>query len=209
MNNQKKCLVLLSGGIDSTTLAFWLKKRGYSIECLYFDYEQGQTNGERECAISIARQLGANLKVLVAPRPRESLKSILSNHNSDIELLVDVVNMCVTAAIFASLSNIDLILLGLNADDVLVHPSLRIRFFRVIERLVTLWTGKKLRISAPFLDKDKSSVMKIGAKLGVPFEKTWSCSVNIDKHCGRCPDCLERKQAFMQTGLPDYTEYEH
>jgi 7-cyano-7-deazaguanine synthase len=209
LNIQKKCLVLLSGGIDSTTLAFWLKKQGYGIECLYFDYGQGQTNGERECAVSIARQLGANLNVLVTPRPRESLRNIISSHSNNAELFGDVVNMCTMAATFAFILGMDSILLGVNANDVRVHPALQTRFFRTIEKLVTLWTGNKLKVLTPFLDKDKSSVIAIGAKLGVPFENTWSCSVNVDKHCGRCSDCLARKQAFREAGLPDRTEYEH
>ena len=208
MDIHKKCLVLLSGGIDSTTLAFWLKKQGYTIEYLYFDYGQGQTNGERECAVSIAKQLGANLNVLETPRPRESLRNIISSHSNDAELFGDVVNMCTIAATFAFISGMDSILLGVNADDARVYPALQTRFFRTIEKLVTLWTGNKLRVLTPFLDKDKSSVMGIGAKLGVPFEKTWSCSVNVDKHCGKCFECLERKEAFREIGLPDPTKYE-
>jgi len=204
----KKCLVLLSGGLDSATLAFWLKKQGYTIECLYFDYGQGQTNGERECAVAIAKQLGANLNVLETPRPRESLRNVISSHSNDAELFGDVVNMCTMAATFAFILGMDSIFLGVNADDVRAHPALQIGFFRTIEKLATLWMGNKLRVLTPFLDKDKSSVMGIGAKLGVSFENTWSCSVNVDKHCGRCSDCLARKQAFREVGLPDRTEYE-
>jgi 7-cyano-7-deazaguanine synthase len=208
LNIQKKCLVLLSGGIDSTTLAFWLKKQGYSIECLYFDYGRGQTNGERECAVSIARQLGANLNVLVTPRPRESLRNIISSHNNDTELFGDVVNMCTMSATFAFAYGFDSIALGVNADNVQAHPALNTSFFRAIEKLVSLWMGNEIRVLTPFLEKDKSSVMRIGVKLSVPFEDTWSCSVNIDKHCGKCFGCLERKEAFKEIGLLDPTKYE-
>jgi 7-cyano-7-deazaguanine synthase len=61
----------------------------------------------------------------------------------------------------------------------------------------------------PFLNKDKASIMRIGLKLGVPFENTWSCSVSVEKHCGRCADCVARKQAFGEVGLADPTRYEY
>ena len=205
----KKSLLLLSGGLDSETLAYWLKKQGYAVECLYFDYGQGQTNSERESAVFIAKQLGASLTVLEAPRPRESLRNIISSHDNDAELFGDVVSLCTMAATFAFMSGIHSISLGLNADDVRLHPALQTKFFRTIEELVSLWMGNKFRVLTPFLDKDKSTVMRIGMKLGVSFEGSWSCGVNVDKHCGKCSDCLARKEAFKAVGLPDHTEYEY
>ena len=204
----KKSLVLLSGGLDSATLAFWLAKQGYTIECLYFDYEQGQTNAERECAISIAKRLDARLNILETPRPRDSLRNIMQSQSGEAELLADVVSLCIMAASFAFASSIDLISLGVTADDRRLHPSLQIKFFRNIEKLTKLWTGNNLRLLTPFLNKDKSSVMRIGTKLGVPFENTWSCSVNVERHCGRCSDCVTRKRGFEEAGLLDPTKYE-
>lgn len=209
MNIHKKCLVLLSGGLDSTTLAYWLKKQGYTIECLYFDYEQGQTNGEKGCAISIAKPLGASLNILQTPRPRDSLRSIMLSQSDEAELLADVVSLCIMAASFAFASCVDLISLGIGADDRQLHPSLQIKFFRNIEKLAKLWTGNNLRLLTPFLNKDKASIMRIGLRLGVPFENTWSCSVNVERHCGRCYDCVARKRAFREVGLVDPTRYEH
>lgn len=195
--------------MDSTTLAFWLEKQEFTVEYLYFDYGQGQISGERDCAVFIAKQLRASLNVLETPRPRESLRNIVSSHSNDALLFGDVVNMCAMAATFAFISGMDSLLLGVNADDVRIFPALQARFFGTMEKLATFWMGNKLRILTPFLDKDKSSVVEIGAELGVPFENTWSCCVNVDKHCGRCSDCLSRKQAFREAGLPDRTEYEH
>ena len=208
-NMHKKGLVLLSGGLDSATLAFWLKRRGYALEALYLDYEQGQMNGERECAVSIAKQLDINLNILETPLPSESLRNIISGHCDDAKLFGDITNMCTTAATFAFISNIDTIILGVNANNVRAHPALQRTFFRTIEKLVGLWMGCKLRVLTPFLNKDKSTIIRLGAELGVPFEDTWSCSVNVDRHCGKCSDCLARKEALREIGLPHRTEYEH
>lgn len=204
----KKSLVLLSGGLDSATLAFWLAKQDYAVECLYFDYEQGGTNKERECARSIADHLGVSLNVLETPRPRDSLRNIIASHSDEAELLGDVVSLCIMAATFAFASCIHLISLGINANDTRVYPSLQIKFFRRLEKLASFWMGNNLRLLTPFLNKDRSSIMRIGIKLGVPFEDTWSCSVNVSQHCGKCADCLARKQGFEDAGLPDPTKYE-
>jgi 7-cyano-7-deazaguanine synthase len=205
---QKKILVLLSGGLDSTTLAYCLKKQGYSLECIYLDYEQGRHNAERECAIVIAKLLEASINVLETPLQRESLKMVISKDKPDIESFVDVVNLCVIAETFAFSSNIDTIFLGIISDDNQIHPALQSKFFRTIEKLGSLWMDRKIRVITPFLNEDKTSVLKIGMRIGVPFEKTWSCSMNINKHCGICYDCLARKKAFKKLGLPDPTDYE-
>jgi len=205
----RKSVVLLSGGLDSATLAFWLAKQGHIIECLYFDYEQGHTNAERECAISIAKRLDANLNIVETPRPRDSLKNYLPLLNDETALLTDAVSLCTMAVTFASASRLEAIYLGINADDRLVHPLLQARFFRGIEKIAKLSVGNGLRLLTPFLNKDKVSIMRIGLKLGVPFGSTWSCSVNVETHCGLCSDCVARKRTFSEVGLADPTRYEN
>jgi 7-cyano-7-deazaguanine synthase len=205
----QKSLVLLSGGLDSATLAFLLGKQGHAIECLYFDYEQRGINAERDCAMTVASELGVSLNILEMPRPRDFLRSIVPSPNDDIELFADVVNLCTMAATFAVEVGADSVLLGINADDTRVHPTLQTVFFRNIQRLASLWIDKDLKLLTPFLHKDKLSVMRVGMKLGVPFGSTWSCNANVDKHCGRCSHCLDRRAAFSLLGLADPTQYEY
>ena len=204
----EKTLLLLSGGADSETLAYWLNKQGYFVEYLYFDFEQGQTNNERESAVSIAKQLGAYLTILKSPRPRDLLRNIISSNDDEVELFGDVTHMCTTAATFAFISGVHSISLGLNADDVRRHPGLQNQFFVNIEGLVSLWMGNRFKVLTPFLDKDKSTVIRIGIELGVPFESSWSCNTNVNIHCGMCSDCLARRQAFREVGFVDPTRYE-
>jgi len=116
--------------------------------------------------------------------------------------------MCTMAATFAFTHGSDSIVLGINADNVRAHPALDTSFFRAIEKLASMWIGNRIRVLTPFLQKDKSSVMRIGVRLGVPYVDTWSCGVNIEKHCGKCVECLARKEAFKEIRLPDPTEYE-
>jgi 7-cyano-7-deazaguanine synthase len=65
----------------------------------------------------------------------------------------------------------------------------------------------EIRIEAPFSNLQKSEVLKIGKQLGVPFELTWSCYRNEEKHCGRCESCMNRKNAFKEAKIDDPTEY--
>jgi len=209
LSTHDRCLILLSGGVDSATLAFWISKRGHITECLYLDYGQGQENRERECARSVANRLGVNLTILEAPLPSDLLGCIPPIRANNGGLFGDVVNMCVMATACALNSGAESIAIGVNAYDVQLYPALQRSFFGAIERLSILWIGKRIKILTPFLRKDKSSIARIGARLGVPFEDTWSCSMNVHRHCGICPDCAARRDALSKAGLTDGTEYEH
>jgi 7-cyano-7-deazaguanine synthase len=208
VSTRERCLVLLSGGVDSATLVFWMAKSGYETECLYLDYAQGHRNRERECARSVANELGVKLTVIEVPLPSDSLRSVTSSRADNAGLFVNVVGMCAISTAFALDSGIEFVALGINADDVKLHPALQRRFFRTMERLSVAWVGNKIRMLTPFLHMDKSSVAMIGVKLGVPFGKTWSCSVSVDVHCGRCADCAARRVVLGNVGLTDQTEYE-
>jgi 7-cyano-7-deazaguanine synthase len=213
LSRHRKCLVLLSGGIDSATLTYWLKRQGFAIEAVHFDYGQGQINGERECAMTIARKSDTLLHVIETALPSDSMKNVLLTQGSCAQIsnaaaFGDVVCMCIMAATFALTHGFDSIALGVNVDNTKAHPPLNTVFFRTIEKLVSLWTGNKIRVLTPFLQKDKSSVMRIGAELDVPYADSWSCGINIEKHCGKCVECLARKRNFKKIRLHDPTEYE-
>jgi 7-cyano-7-deazaguanine synthase len=137
------------------------------------------------------------------------MKRVVASPNDDIELFADVVSLCTMAITFAVEVGANPVLLGINADDTRARPRLQPRFFQCIERLASLWIEKDIRLLTPFLNKHKPSVVRLGMKLGVQFGSTWSCNVNLDKHCGRCSHCLDRRTAFSMLGLADPTLYEH
>lgn len=213
LHNPKKCLVLLSGGVDSTTLAFWLKDRGFAIEALYFDYGQGKTNGERESATTIARKLGITLHLVETPLPSDVIKNVTMCQNSHIRTnnartFGDMVGMCTMAMTLAFIHGFDSISLGISADNTRAHPSLNTIFFETLEELAGLWNGHRIIILTPFLQKSKSSIIRLGAGIHVPYAETWSCGANVEKQCGECAECIARKAAFKEAKLPDPTDYE-
>ena len=72
---------------------------------------------------------------------------------------------------------------------------------------VILATESRVKLSAPFIKMRKEDIVWVGSELGVPFELTWSCYKGLEKHCGKCGTCVERKEAFEKAGVKDPTEY--
>jgi 7-cyano-7-deazaguanine synthase len=71
--------------------------------------------------------------------------------------------------------------------------------------LEDLWA---VELYSPFTTTDKTGIVAEGARLGVPFHLTWSCYKGGETHCGRCGTCVERREAFHLSGVPDPTQYE-
>ncbi len=97
---------------------------------------------------------------------------------------------------------------GAHHSDRGVYPDCRKEFvdaFQIAERIAN--DNSSLKINAPFIDIEKSEIIKLGNELGVDFSHTWSCYVGGENHCGVCSSCRERKRAFKESGVTDPTVY--
>lgn len=99
----------------------------------------------------------------------------------------------------------DVIFYGAHADDSAgnAYPDCSESFNRAMNEAIWEGSGKQIKIEAPFVGISKSEVVKLGFKLGVPFELTWSCYEGGDTPCGTCGTCLDRAAAFAANGVPD------
>lgn len=217
--NKKKAIVLLSGGLDSTTTLFWAKDKGYSCECLIFNYQQRHKK-ELQSAIRIANLTNCKYYVIKFQLPwlGSALidKSIKIPENRDLtkgEIPPTYVPARNTIFIAFALSyaeaiGADSIFIGANSLDYSGYPDCRPEYYSSFNKLLQLATkagveGKKIKIITPLIDKSKAEIVKLGAKLNVPFELTWSCYKGGKKPCGRCDSCILRDKGFKEAKIQD------
>jgi 7-cyano-7-deazaguanine synthase len=112
-----------------------------------------------------------------------------------------------TAVAYAIAISAKRIFYGAQGSDAPFYPDCRKEFYESFQSTARLGTGQDLIIEAPFSQTSKSDLIRLGAKLGVPFELTWSCYLNGPKHCGKCESCVNRRNAFREATVPDPTEY--
>ncbi len=220
-----KAVVIASGGIDSSTLLYKTVDEGYQVYALTFIYGQRHLK-EIKSAELISEKLGIIHKVVNISSLNELLQgSALTDSSVDVPEVPETAEHYDTLkstivpnrnAIFLSIAigyatslEANHVFFGAHFSDRGVYPDCRKEFvdaFQESERLAT--DNPDLIIDAPFVDVDKSEIVKLGAKLGVPFKETWTCYKGGEKHCGVCSSCRERKRAFVDSGVEDPTGYE-
>jgi len=217
ISQKEKCVVVLSGGPDSVTVAYWAKKQGYDVyglSCLY-----GQiASKEVDQAKLIAQRLEISLKVIDLSSLKDIYIGVTSLCDKNIVMTKKFSQPIIVPfrnAIFLSVAvayavsvGAKKIFYGAQGSDERFYPDCRKKFYKSFEKTARLGTGEKMTIEAPFSDSPKSDIIKRGLELDVPFALTWSCYFNGIKHCGSCESCVNRKRGFKKAQIKDPTEYE-
>lgn len=216
MKENKKCVVVLSGGPDSSVVAYWAKSQGYDVHCLSFKYGQ-IADKETKHARLIAQSLGVPIKVIDMNNLKELFMGVTSLCDRDIALTSTFSQPIIVPfrnAIFLSISVAyaagicaQTIFYGAHGSDAKFYPDCREEFYKSMEQTARLGTEMNIEIKAPFSGIPKSELIKIGSSLGVPFQLTWSCYLDGELHCGKCESCVNRRNAFKESGVADPTEY--
>jgi len=211
-----RSVVVLSGGPDSATVAYWAKKQGYSVYAITFNYGQIATK-ETEYAILVAERLKIPIKVVDLSSLKEIFAGVTSLIDQNIPMTSSFSQPIIVPfrnAIFLSIAVAYAVALGAarifygaQGSDEPFYPDCRKEFWKSFEKAARLGTDKEMVIEAPLSNIPKSEIMKLGSSLGVPFDLTWSCYLNNSAHCGKCESCTNRKKAFMKSGVPDPTKY--
>jgi 7-cyano-7-deazaguanine synthase len=211
-----KSIVVLSGGPDSATVAYWAKNQGYNVYAMTCKYGQIATK-EVEYATRIAERLKVPIKVVDLSSLKEIFTGVTSLIDENIPMTSSFSQPIIVPfrnAIFLSIAvsyavtvGATRVFYGAQGSDEPFYPDCRKEFWKSFEKAARLGTDKEIVIEAPLSNIPKSEMIKLGSQLGVPFDLTWSCYLNGPKHCGKCESCTNRKKAFIESGVPDPTEY--
>lgn len=226
--SQKKAVVLISGGLDSTTVLAIARSEGYACYTLSFDYGQ-RHRVELLAAERTAKAMGSvEHKVITL-----DLRSIGGSALTDDSIAVPedipdegssgvpVTYVPARNTVFLSIAlgwaevlGADDIFIGVNAVDFSGYPDCRSEYIAAYEAMANLATragieGNYLHIRKPLIDLSKGDIIKLGLSLGVDYSLTVSCYQANDEGaaCGKCDSCRLRRQGFIQAGVPDPTRY--
>lgn len=219
-----KAVVLLSGGLDSTTTLAWAKAHGYAPYALSVDYGQ-RHKIELERARIVAKQLGAVEHRTVSIDLRTLGGSALTSDaavpkdRSETAMGVGVSSTYVPARNtillglalgYAEVVDALDLFIGANVLDYSGYPDCRPEFLEAFQGLANLATkagieGGRFRVHAPLLKMTKAEIVHEGLRLGVDYSATLSCydPDATGRVCGRCDACLLRAKGFAEAGVPD------
>lgn len=222
----KSAVVLLSGGMDSSTLAYLVKERAKPEELICLSIFYGQRHKtELTFAAQIAKQLGAR-HAIIAIAGLEGLLtgSALTDPNVTVphghyaadNMKVTVVpnrnaTMLSIAFAVAMANGSSIVGIAAHAGDHTIYPDCRPEFMQQFQLMENLSNGGQfgdVELSMPFIGITKAGIVAVGEKLGVPWSMTWSCYEGGVRHCGKCGTCVERKEAFQLAGVKDPTFYQ-
>jgi 7-cyano-7-deazaguanine synthase len=219
-----RVIVVASGGLDSTVLAYWIAACGSRVMLLSFDYGQ-RHRVELQYAARIAGLLQSPHEVvdvsglgrlLTGSALTDAGVAVPDGYYTDESMRATVVPnrnaiMLDVAVAVAVARGVDAVAFGAHAGDHAIYPDCRPEFVDSFARSARLANAGLLvdgfEVLAPLLGYSKAGIVRLGAALAVPFERTWSCYRGEAVHCGTCGTCTERREAFEQAGVADPTRY--
>ena len=222
-----RAVVLLSGGLDSTTAAAWAKAEGHDLYALSFDYGQRHRK-ELARARQVAAALGARehkvlrlplgdlghsaltdraIAVPDAPKPGPGAAAIGSSIPSTYVPARNTVFLAFALG-YAEVVGASAIVIGANALDYSGYPDCRPDYLEAFERMATLATkagveGRTVKVLAPLLHMSKRDIVQTARRLKAPIAQTWSCYRGGRLPCGTCESCVLRAKGFAEAGVDD------
>ena len=218
----KKALCIMSGGMDSTLVAYIMRARGYEIIALHFNYGQRTVGKELESFCAIADVLGTKERYAIDLDFFKTIgASALTDHSIDVPTDgigsgVPITYVPFRNGIFLSIATAiaekegcGVIAIGVVEEDSSGYPDCRDAFIQSFQAAANLGTKETthIRIEMPLVHMQKSQIVQEAYSLKVPLELTWSCYKSEDKACGVCDSCRLRLRGFELAGQKDPIEY--
>jgi len=219
-------VILLSGGLDSTTVLAIAKSQGYDCYALSFDYGQKQRS-ELESSISIAKKSNVIEHRIMKISLSDIGGSALTDQSIDVPKYSDSDEIPITyvparntiflsfALAWAEVVDCQTIFIGVNALDYSGYPDCRPEFIEAFENMANLATkqsveGDRIQIKTPLISMTKAEIITKGLGLGVDYSETTSCydANTLGEACGECDACVLRKIGFENANVKDPTRYQ-
>jgi 7-cyano-7-deazaguanine synthase len=217
-----KCVLVLSGGMDSGTLLFDLIDNLCSVYTISFDYGQRHKK-ELIAAKALADHAGVHHEIInlsglrglfAGSSQTDDTVPVPEGHYAEENMKKTVVpnrNMIMLALATARAITLDYqaVVYGAHGGDHAIYPDCRPEFIGAMTSAIYLADWKKINLLAPYVYMNKISILKRGMALGVPYEKTWTCYAGQELSCGKCGSCQERLEAFRENKIVDPLDYAH
>lgn len=231
MRKQKNALILCSGGLDSVTTAYYVKKRlNYNnLIILFFNYGQKSLKSERRCSKMCSRALNAGfieislhelakLSTSLINKPGKTAKITIKNLKNSMKeglkwyvpcrnLLFISYALALAESYLIKNKKIYDIFLGFKCEGKESYPDTTPGFLNSINNISRISCHKKFKVLAPLIKKDKEDIIVLARNLGINFKNTFSCYSSSDLHCGCCLACRLRQEGFYWANIDDITKY--
>jgi 7-cyano-7-deazaguanine synthase len=223
-----KAVILLSGGLDSSTVLYQARADGYECYAISFDYQQRHQR-ELQSAMLVAKSVGVvqhqivnfDLRLWGGSALTDNAIALPQDRSLDeMSEHIPVTYVPARNTIFLSFAlgyaetiGAQRVYIGVNALDYSGYPDCRPDYIEAMQEVFRLGTkqgreGQSINIVAPLINLKKTEIIQLGNQLGVPWALTWSCYAGGEKACGVCDSCKLRLAAFHELGIKDPVEYE-
>jgi 7-cyano-7-deazaguanine synthase len=227
LETEMKAVILLSGGLDSSTVLYQAKADGYECYAISFDYHQRHRR-ELHSAFLVSQKAQVVKHQVVDFDLRQWGGSALTDDTINLPQERSLEEMCQNIPVtyvparntiflsfglaYAEAIAAGRVYIGVNALDYSGYPDCRPDYIQAMQTVFQLGTkqgreGNPIKIVAPIIDLKKTEIIQLGNKLGVPWELTWSCYAGNEVPCGVCDSCRLRLAAFTELGLQDPLPY--
>lgn len=221
----RKAVVILSGGMDSTTLLYDVLKNGGFEKVFALSFNYGQRHAkELDCAKATCEALGVEHKVVdmsfigkellfASSLVKDGSKGEIPEGHYAAENMKSTVvpnrNMIMLslAAGYAISVEAEYLYYGAHAGDHTIYPDCRPEFIDGLEALLKVCDWKPVRLKAPYANLTKGAIAVKGKALEVDYSKSWTCYKGEEEACGVCGSCTERLEAFAEAGISDPIKY--
>jgi 7-cyano-7-deazaguanine synthase len=222
-----KAVILLSGGLDSSTVLYQAKADGCECYAISFDYQQRHRRElDSARAIALSAQVKAHQVVNFdltqwggSALTDNQMELPIDRNLAEMSQNIPITYVPARNTIFLSFAlaygetlGAQRIYIGVNALDYSGYPDCRLDYIQAMQEVFRLGTkqGREeeaIKIVTPLIELKKTEIIELGNKLGVPWEQTWSCYAGGETACGVCDSCRLRLAAFDELGLKDPVPY--